>query len=367
MDRRNWLALCGAAAWPGCSRKILAGYAFVAAEEGKALAVVDLGALAVARRIALAGAPSQVIAHQARRAVFALLPESGVIVEVDAQSLSVRRQARLATRILSMRLSPDGASLWALTAEPSKLVRLGLDGFQPGAAIPLPAGATDFDLAPYDPLAAVGFASSGRVAIADLQARATRPLVATGAGLAAVRFRSDGRQFLVTNPAERSLSILDTASGRMVTRLPLAVRPDQICFSADGGQLFITGEGMDAVVVVYPYRTEIAQTRLAGRSPGAMAASLKPGFLYVANPHSADVTIIDIQTHRVIAMTSVGSEPSFITVTPDGEYALVLNRVSGDMAIIRSGAVQDNRRKSAPLLTMIPVGSKPVSAAVMPI
>ena len=50
--------------------------------------------------------------------------------------------------------------------------------------------------------------------------------------------------------------------------LPLAVRPEHICFNADGGQVFVTGGGMDAVVVVYPYYTpQIGQTVLAGHSP----------------------------------------------------------------------------------------------------
>ncbi|MDX2151142.1 MAG: hypothetical protein SFV54_10435 [Bryobacteraceae bacterium] len=362
MNRRKWLAVSAGAAAAACTRKVLAGYAFVASEEGKAVVVVDLGALAVARRIPLPAAPSQVLSHQGRGAVYALLPELGAVVEIDAAAQSIRRQVRFSGPAVTMRLTPDRSALWVLVG--GQLLHVGLDRFQNDGGLRLPGAATDFDLSPYDPLAAVGFASSGEVALAKLDSRRTERAFQTGSDLGAVRFRSDGRQLLVTNPSDRMLSIVDTATTRMVTQLPLAVRPGQICFSADGGQLFITGEGMDAVVVVYPYRTEIAQTRLAGRSPGAMAASLKPGFLYVANPRSSDVTIIDIETHRVIAVAAVGSEPSFITVTPDGEYALVLNRRSGDMAIIRSGAVQANRRKSAPLLTMIPVGSKPVSAAV---
>ena len=53
-----------------------------------------------------------------------------------------------------------------------------------------------------------------------------------------------------------------------VVRLPLAVRPDNMCLGGGGGQLFITGEGMDAVVAVYPYQTQVAATLLAGHAPG---------------------------------------------------------------------------------------------------
>jgi DNA-binding beta-propeller fold protein YncE len=150
------------------------------------------------------------------------------------------------------------------------------------------------------------------------------------------------------------LTVLEVPSGRTVVHLPLAVRPDNFCFHPDGGQLFITGEGRDAVVVVYPYFVpEVAETVLAGSRPGPMAAS--PAHLFVTNPTAGDVTILNIHRRRVVAVASVGADPGYVTLTPDGEYALVLNRQSG---------LQPDRRKTAALFTMIPVGSRPVSAVV---
>jgi YVTN family beta-propeller protein len=86
--------------------------------------------------------------------------------------------------------------------------------------------------------------------------------------------------------------------------------------------------------------------------------------LFIANPTAGDVSIFDIKTRKVIAVTGVGAEPSFITMTPGDQYALVLNSKSGDMAIIRLGAIQNAWKRSVALFTMIPVGSKPVSAVV---
>jgi len=181
-----------------------------------------------------------------------------------------------------------------------------------------------------------------------------------------VRFQSDGRAMILANTSERMLSVYDVASRRVVAHLPVAVRPDHLCFKPDGGQLFVTGEGMDAVVVVYPYRTpQVAETVLAGHTPGAMAASDgDPGYLFVANAASGDVTILNIRTRRAIAAASVGASPGYIAITPDNQYALVLNRQSGDMAVLLITPSLGNRQKAAALFTMIPVGSNPVSAVV---
>jgi YVTN family beta-propeller protein len=146
----------------------------------------------------------------------------------------------------------------------------------------------------------------------------------------------------------------------------MPVRPDYLCVNNDGGQLFVTGDGGDAVAVVYPYHTpEVAKTVLAGHAPGAMAVSDK--LLFVASPQSGDVSILDISTVKLVAVVQTGTDPCFVTVTPDNQYALVLNRKSGDVAVLRVANIKPNLYRSAGLLTVIPVGSKPVSAVVRPI
>ena len=68
----------------------------------------------------------------------------------------------------------------------------------------------------------------------------------------------------------------------------------------------------------------------------------------------------------LIAVLPVGSDPGYIRVTPDDQYALVLNRKSGDVAVLSVPRIAQNNIRSSPvgLLTVIPVGSRPVSAAV---
>ncbi len=365
---RRQLLLAGSAAFLGACQKSRAfpGYAFVANQEGRAIAVVDLGLFTVVRHIRLDGEPTAVLSHPRRDSVYVLTPENGMIHEINSADLTLRRKLSLSRQALSMRLSPDGKMLWVATIGSPHLAGISVESLRVETWIRLPVPPTDFDVAasPLGARAAVSFGGTGEVGIVDLEAHRLVHRVSAGSAVGAVRFRSDGRHALAANPGDRRLSIIDAGTGATVAQLILAVRPDHLCFTADGGQLFITGEGMDAVVVVYPYRTEVAQTRLAGHSPGAMAASRNPGYLFVANPAAGDVTIIEIDTQRVIAVAAVGADPAYITITPDGQYALVLNRASGDMAVIRLGAIKIDRRRSAPLLTMIPVGSRPVSAAV---
>jgi YVTN family beta-propeller protein len=172
---------------------------------------------------------------------------------------------------------------------------------------------------------------------------------------------------LCGNRGNRTVTIFDVEQSRVVAHLPVAVSPENFCFkAANDGELYVTGAGVDALVVIYPYQSEVYETRLVGRSPGAMAVSSSPEYLFVANTESDNVTVMNVETGKTIAV-AVGAEPRHIAVTPDDQYALTLNRRSGDMAVIRIPAFENKDRAKwapTPLFTMIPVGAKPVSAAI---
>jgi len=377
-SRRTFLA--AAAAFASCTRRKASGYsgfAFIANQEGEAVAAVDLTVFEVARHIHIQGRPTGVIAHPRRATVYALTPDNGTIHEIRSDTLAFSRKATIATSAQSMRMTPDGQHLYVLCRQPRALVRFSLETFKPDGHTALPAEPLDFDIDRTGEFAAISYAAKHDLSLIDLRNRpAVQPMPADGE-MGTVRFQSDSRALIAANLSRHMLSIYEVSSRQLIVNLPLAVRPDHLCFNADGGQLFVTGAGMDAVVVVYPYYTpQVAQTVLAGHAPGAMAATTSahagPQYLFVANPKSGDVSILNVTNNRVVAVTPVGSEPGYITITPDDQYALVLNQGSGDVAVIRianiTRAANDFKRsRKGPIFMMIPVGSKPVSAAVVPI
>jgi hypothetical protein len=368
LSRRSLLALPFAAACTS-RRAGYRGYAFIANEEGQAVAAVDLQALAVVRHIPVDGSPSDVLALHSRPFVYALTPDNGTIHEIQADRLSFARKLAVGSRAISMHLSRDERAMFVLTKEPKALVSIALDRFAVDWKLPLADEPRDFAITADGKWAAVSGGES--LNVFDLAGRRTANPMGAPSAIGAVRFLSDKRTLVAAHVEEKLLSVYDAPASRLIAHLPIAVRPDNLCFNRgtdgndDGGQLFITGEGVDGVVIVYPYHTpEVGQTVLAGHAPGAMAAS--DSFLFIASPQAGDVSILNIGTQKVIAVLNVGNDPGFVAVTPDDQYALVLNRKSGDVAVLRVDLIAPNRYKerAAKLLTVIPVGSKPVSAAV---
>ena len=375
LSRRNFIA-GAAAATISCGRRKASGYsgfAFVANEEGQAIAAVDLAVFAVARHIALDARPTSVVAHPAKPLAYALAQQPGRVYEIHGEKLWVTRRLAVGQSALSAAISSDGANLYVLSRDPRRVAVVSTKSMTVTQQYPLPGEPAWFDVSGDERWIAVSHASEPAVSLIDTASGGAPQVIATQGQIGTVRFRGDSKCLIAADLSRRMLSLYEPATRRPVVDLPLAVRPDHLCFNADRGQLFVAGDGLDGIVVVYPYYTpQVAETVLAGHSPGVMAASANPAYLFVAGPNSSDVSILDIETKHLIAVTPVGANPNCIVVTPDSAYALVLNQTSGDMAVIRTESIsravaQSRRNRRGALFMMIPVGSKPVSAAVVSI
>ena len=92
----------------------------------------------------------------------------------------------------------------------------------------------------------------------------------------------------------------------------------------------------------------------------------------MANPGSGDLTILDIDSRRLKASVHVGGQPGDVLLTPDGEYALVMDPVSGSVSVARIATVLDNAqvafiaRPPKPLFTVFQTATDARSAIIVP-
>ncbi len=374
MTRRHLLAAAGLSVAAslslsvGCDRKRgsgFLGYAIIATSGDNSLAAVDLTSFRLAKTIPLAAPPTAVIPSTHTGWSYVLTPSIGTVYTIDEHLFPVTSR-RIADQLSELRLTPDGRRLVAISTDTRLLFELDPVTLNVLGNHKLNGKPTDLDISQTG-VVAIASAETGTVELIDLVTGARQNTHIDGL-LGAVRFRQDGKLLLIANLKDRSLAIRNVPALQPVADLQLAMAPENLCFKPDGGQLFVSGTGMDAIAIVFPYDTlEVEQTVLAGRDPGVMACSDIPGgYLFVGNASGSDVSILDIDSRKAIGAVQVGQRPGFIAITPDNQYALVLNRESGDMAVIRIGAIRMNRAHTgAALFTMLPVGNDPVHAAVV--
>ena len=163
-------------------------------------------------------------------------------------------------------------------------------------------------------------------------------------------FGGDGEHLYVSNWGSRSVTIIDTRSGRKIRDIAVGVRPNDMALAPDG-RLFVACSG-DNTVHVIPTQTveeptldpnprrrpseaarEILATSLfpsspEGSTPDAVAISPDGKTLYVANADNNDVMAVNISEpgESVIAgFIPVGWFPTALAVSPDSRTLLAAN------------------------------------------
>ncbi len=379
MTRRDWCAAAsltavggGLAILDGCGPKRgtgFPGYAIVATSGDNSLTAVDLTEFRLSKTIPLGAPPTAVIPSERPGWSFVLTPSTGTVYAIDAELRPVITK-RIADQLSELRLTPSGKHLIAIATESQELFELDAATLDVLGRHKLKGKPTEIDVSKSGAVA-IASTETGTVELLDL-ANGSRHSTPIEGSPGELRFRGDGKLLLVANKRERSLTVLDVPALQVMADLQLAMAPDNLCFKPDGGQLFVSGKGMDAIAIVFPYDTlEVEQTILAGRDPGVMACSGASSanarnYLFVGNASGSDVSILDVDTRRTIGAVEVGQRPGYIAITPDDQYALVLNRESGDMSVIRIPAIRMNRgHTGAALFTMLQVGDTPVHAAIV--
>lgn len=375
MTRREWMAATGVLLSSACGRPKAKGYpgsALIATSGEESVAVVDLMDFRLLSPIPLRARPTAVVPAGASGCTFVLTPDSGSVHLLDA-SLELTGSRKLADQLSEIRVTPDGGSLLAIAPAARELIVADPSSLKIQRRHALSATPVNLDVATI-PYAAISTGDQGTVELVHLKTGQRWHTQMPGP-IGQLRFRADGEVLLVANLQGRSLTALNVPTLEVIADLPLAMAPQNLCFNADQGQLFVTGEGMDGVAIVFPYKTlEVEQTVLAGRDPGVMTCAADPEYLFVGSHSGSDVCILNVDTRTMIGSVYLGEQPTYITTTPDSQYALILDERAGDLAVIHIPAIQAKLRSpevfryksAASLFTILPVGEKPVHAAVVP-
>jgi YVTN family beta-propeller protein len=100
--------------------------------------------------------------------------------------------------------------------------------------------------------------------------------------------------------------------------------------------------------------------------------------LYVSNFGSNAISVLSIDTGRVIDSISVGNHPDRLALTPTEDFLLALDTQPGDLAVVRLTKLPrgnkislpeailkgQNPNKARALVTMVPVGIQPNDLAI---
>jgi YVTN family beta-propeller protein len=137
----------------------------------------------------------------------------------------------------------------------------------------------------------------------------------------------------VGNFADNTVSVLDTAAGKVVATIPVAQGPHGMTITQDGHTVFVAGDGSSSVSVIDTATDKVVKTVEVGKSPNGI--SLTPdGKLLLVTVYGEDrVAFLDAATQAPVGAVAV-PKPHTVSVSPDGKLAYVTSQEPGHFALV---------------------------------
>jgi YVTN family beta-propeller protein len=139
-----------------------------------------------------------------------------------------------------------------------------------------------------------------------------------------------------TSPASPSgVSVISTASDKVVAKLPLSGTPTAVAFSPSGSTAYVaTSQGL----WIYSTHTRQVLKVIHGLGePRSVAVSPDGRTVYVTATDAGAVAVINAANNTVTGMIKVGELPWQVVVSADGKTVYVANPDSNSVSVIDAG------------------------------
>jgi len=124
-------------------------------------------------------------------------------------------------------------------------------------------------------------------------------------------------------PNERSgtVSVIDTASDRVVATIKTGGKPRGIAASPDGRRLYVSDQPTGSLVVVDLAAREISEQIPVGKSPEGVTISRDGAWIAVAVEENNSVALVRAAApHELTSVRVSGQNPEHAVFSPDGKW-----------------------------------------------
>lgn len=143
------------------------------------------------------------------------------------------------------------------------------------------------------------------------------------------------------DPQRGHVTVFDTTTGDVVTKIPVDISPYGLQFSEDGSTLYVSNWGSENIGVIDVTAAKVVATIPTGSNPNDMKLG-SDGRLYVSNGNENTVTVIDTKSRQAIETIHVGptlrapagSTPNALALDPKNNMLFVANADNNCIAVV---------------------------------
>jgi DNA-binding beta-propeller fold protein YncE len=162
-----------------------------------------------------------------------------------------------------------------------------------------------------------GDMGAGTVSRLDVMSRSKTRSYGVPATPEAITVSPDGSQVWVGSNAQGLVSVVDTETGEVDSRLAGFEWPYRILILADRDLVVIPDMGRSVLrFVSYSARSDVETLELPGEGPQGVALTRDRGTIFLSLSNSGQVAVIDLDTRRLVRRIDAGPSPDGIGWSP---------------------------------------------------
>lgn len=285
----------------------------------------------------ISGGPDSMVQTPTGKTVYTIQSNPNAVSVYNTSKHKVVKLIRFKSYPMSIAISPRGRFVYVALQFPGSLAVINTRTNRVGRRTKLPYEPGNLAISPTGRTL---YAASGlSLRLINTVTLHTRKKVSLGRSAAGLCVSSTGRRVYVALDGPRYNSngwaaVVNTASNKVVKRVPVGVGPNAVALSPDGNSLYVTNGGGNHrhgdVSVISTARLKVGRTIARRGDPYAIAVAPNGRFLYVTNLSHFSVYTINVRRGVVIRTTPAKRGlPYGVVVAPSGRVAYVAEGAGG--------------------------------------
>ncbi len=247
-------------------------------------------------------------------------------------------------------ITPDGRLLFASNYDPPGDTISVVDLVQRRLIRQIPTGASvrihGAAMAPDGSRAYFTAGQSGEVVEIDTRTLTVTRRIATGGKIShMVEVSPDGRRLYTANIDSRDVSVIDRATGELITRIPCDAGCEGFQFTPDGRRLWAGNHLAGNITIIDTATHEVVETIPCPGMPLRIRFTRDGKRALVSNwVKEGEVVVIDATTRREIGRVRVGNQPVGLLLSPDDSTVIAASMSSDELHVIDLDSLKVVRR-----------------------
>jgi YVTN family beta-propeller protein len=372
--RVAWLALV-ALGLTGCQRRDFPNYpanyreyAYISNGGSHTVTVLDVVNMRQDRVIAVGSNPSGLGVNPRRNEVYVVNSGSGTVSVIDAERNAVSATMRVQKQPYFIDVDAQGERAYVANSRSNNVSVLDLGLRREIGVIGAGEGPGMARISGDGKTVVITNRTSGSVSIADARTFKVRSSFDHCPGATDAIIMPDSSKAFVTCSGGHQVMVIGLAHGTgsdplaadvLLTFMDVGKSPVHIVLKPDGGEAFVSNYDSDTISEITTTSNEVGGAYLMGAHPVRGLVNADNSLLYVSDFSAGRVGVYSIDDGKLIGPgVKVGEGPDALAFSASGHFLLVVNALSGDIAVLKTGSNPPS------LLTLFPAGRSPNDIAV---